>query len=228
MTADGGASWSGPESAPCLGQATFQGDFGYAGSATGAPALYVTGDGGQTWTSGRLPVAGTEDAGTWTGGVEVLALRRRADGKLRAIAMWPPFNGTPTMIESSDGGGTWTAVDGEAGLRPLPQQVVALSDDRWLAIDRTRDDHVTGTIFSSNDGGLNWQQADAFVDVAFQLDFLNATDGWLVTTTYVADDQSPVVPFRPDSSIVYATTDGGATWTQIFTTWGLPAGSPGR
>ena len=223
-THDGGASWSAPSEAPCLSSITFvDASFGYA-SDLSDPVLFVTTDGGRSWTGGRLPVSDEVivPSADFTGGTYLV--RRQADGKLRAFALDPL-----SVLDSDDGGRSWTFADppdaektpsdpeGGPGMLPLPMQAVALSDSHWLAIN-TDLDNWGWAIYSSSDGGWTWQRTEPFGDSRvepFQLEFVNAMDGWAFTRTIICDPPGDEFCALVSTSL-WATTDGGATWTQIL------------
>jgi photosystem II stability/assembly factor-like uncharacterized protein len=207
-TADGGVTWSGPREAPCVVSVTFMDAlFGYADDIA-ASVLYITTDGGQSWTGGKLPVSqDVMDSGTYL-------VQRRADGKLRALAMDPP-----TLLESADGGRTWTFLDTKSQtvgnyLLPLPRQVVAVSDSHWLAIDQELHANMD-VLFSSNDGGLDWGKANQPAVEVLAMDFVDAKDGWLLVPEIVWGDMYEDYRHVFSNSL-WSTTDGGATWNLIL------------
>jgi photosystem II stability/assembly factor-like uncharacterized protein len=214
-TTDGGASWSGPSSSPCVNGVVFQDSlFGYASDATSAPILYVTTDGGQTWTAGRLP-----DATSSHGMMPVHLVERRSDGTLRALS---EGDLGALVVASSDSGATWSSVGPTQGLAPMPTPAVALSDDHWLAIGAVATSAGgTNALFSFSDGGLTWLQADAFGDPGdepLQLDFVSSTDGWVVTSVFDCTAYTGTTMRCPlGKSTLYATSDGGVTWQAIST-----------
>ena len=226
-TSDGGTTWSAPSATACMMSVNYvNASLGYAADASMSPTLYVTEDGGQTWTSGNLPTP----AGAGSNGVSVDLLERRADGTLRAAVSW--LGGTEPMVSlvSSDGGRTWS-ISGNVSLATNSYQLVALSEGHWLALSNGWNFPSTTGVASglvTEDAGVTWQPiAVAGLPPMFtSLNFVSATDGWAAAGTPVCGS-SVAVPSSgsgegaksacavgPQS--VYATTDGGATWKVLF------------
>jgi hypothetical protein len=90
-TSDGGATWSAPTAAPCLAGATFVSrTLGYGHlwvhspdkySLANSPDLYVTTDGGRTWTRAQLPEACSSPDSS----PDIYFMQQRKDGTLRAL-----------------------------------------------------------------------------------------------------------------------------------------------
>jgi photosystem II stability/assembly factor-like uncharacterized protein len=158
-------------------------------------ALYVTDDGGMTWTAAAAdPFAVGEDISalvTFTVGrstMRILAARGTADGA------------NPAEVAYSDNdGATWTlanvgSVNGQyvAG----PQGMFALDQfNVWLV---TND----GYIYKSEDGGVTWTaQESGVLNAAFwyAIAFTDALTGWVGGT----------------ANEIAMTEDGGTTWTAV-------------
>ena len=102
-TSDGGVTWSAAKPMACMDSMVFtDGLLGYARDWFGAPLLYVTLDGGQTWTAGTLPA----DAQGSKYQIPML-LERRSDGTLRALVSWAKDDGyVNAIVASTDDGRT--------------------------------------------------------------------------------------------------------------------------
>ena len=207
-SSDGGATWSSPIDSPCLSGVTFQDEtFGYASDARMSPYLYVTVDGGRTWTRGALP------DGMTVGTTNAAALvQRHADGTLRALVSWGPDASAFSILASGDGGLTWTLAGTAVGLPPNGPKVAAAGEDRWVAVDSPN----FPAVLASDDGGATWTSASDQVlpGAAASVQFVNQSDGWMVAVD-TACTSSPTC--STPATAIYATRDGGATWTPIFT-----------
>ncbi len=208
-SSDGGATWSSPIDSPCLSGVTFQDEtFGYASDARMSPYLYVTVDGGRTWTRGALP------DGMTVGTTNAAALvQRRADGTLRTlVSMGPADASAYSILASGDGGLSWTVAGTAVGLPPNGPKVAAAGEDRWVAVDSPN----FPAVLASDDGGATWTSASDQVlsGAAASVQFVNQSDGWMLAVD-TACTSSPTC--STPASAIYATKDGGATWTQIFT-----------
>jgi photosystem II stability/assembly factor-like uncharacterized protein len=212
-TSDGGVTWSAPRQITCMTGIRFvDGMLGYAYDYFGKPVLYVTLDGGQTWTTGTLPA----DAQGSKYQIPML-LERRSDGTLRALVSGAKDDGTSVnaIVVSGDAGRTWAmagtpstdeATTERYGL-PLGVPLTAMDENRWLTAPLT-DDNGTSRFFESSDAGLTWKQVahSGISGEVSNFNFLNASDGWAATDTYET------------TAALWATTDGGATWTRILST----------
>jgi hypothetical protein len=217
-TSDGGATWSEPMAAPCLSGVTFpDASFGYATDALKSQGLYITTDGGQTWASGTLPSSADGSLGS----LSPQSLERASDGTLRALIN-PGNPGQATaFVVSDDGGKTWTTAGTPEGFPSNSGLVVALGQGHWLAFDNSSGDPSGATaVWGSGDDGLTWAQLEAKgpAGAALAADFVSPTDGWALTAgdQCIASSSTPQ-PCMASSFTLSATSDGGATWTQILT-----------
>jgi len=181
---------------------------GYAYDWFGTPVLYVTVDGGQTWTTGTLPPNARPNAGmllVWRSGATLHAL----------VYWWADGTSMSAIVASDDGGRTWTLagtpfsyvlMNNGYGLA-LGPPMAAMDDHQLLTSTWSYDDKAT-LLFKSRDSGLTWKQV-AYTGLTGDIkdfDFLNASDGWAATNT------------MDTVAALWATTDGGATWTRILST----------
>jgi len=163
-------------------------------------------------TGGDVEMAG---AGAWTplGGPSL------AGGDARALAVHPAISGTlyaavqapgadwdvlSTIYRSTDGAANWTAI------YTAPQRIVglAVTDTVIYAGAYNKDGaNLRPVIYRSADGGLNWTAPLSIAyGVIWDLD-VHPT----LTQTAIAGGGD-----FPDMAVLYETTDGGATWTEIF------------
>ncbi len=209
-TSDGGVTWSAPKAIPCMSGVTFADNL--LGYSYDSPGLYVTLDGGQTWTAGTLPA----EAQGSKYQIPML-LERRSDGTLRAFVYWVKDDGTSVnaIVESRDAGQTWSVAGTPSaddtttrdyGL-PFGMPMAVRDEDHWLTAP-IKQGNKPDPWFGTSDGGLTWTQvtyAGLTGDIK-DFDFLSASDGWAATDTY------------DTVAALWATTDGGATWTRILST----------
>lgn len=78
-------------------------------------------------------------------------------------------------------------------------------------------------IFGTSDGGHTWTQGavaiTGFINESAGLDFIDALHGWLITDTgqlAIGKGNAPLPP-QPITRAIYATADGGLTWSQLVT-----------
>jgi photosystem II stability/assembly factor-like uncharacterized protein len=200
-TSDGGQTWSEPRTMPCLWPPSFvDGQLGHAGDVSGGSVMYVTTDGGQTWTAGDLPAGANALVGP------LHALERESDGTLRALVRLPIGDWSYAIVDSHDDGRTWTTVGPAVGL-PADASLIDASDGHWFSIQGPDEAWVS-------DDGLTWTSVrfqSSPIGISSDLDFVSPTDGWTLSAAQFCDPSS-----CKWSSSVSATSDGGATWTPIF------------
>jgi hypothetical protein len=227
-TSDGGVTWSAAEDGPCLMGLTFvDRELGYA-SGTKTSTLYVTSDGGETWSEGSLPLPPGVPSDS---DVAVKLMERRADGSLRAVVAWWGGSEAIVSVVSSDGGRTWS-ISGTVSLATNDYQLAEMSEGHWLALSTavslgSTAENATGMV--TDDAGVTWKPI-APLGLPAQpssLAFVSATDGWAAAGSLVCDSAVavPSASFGENAKMacamgpmsVYATTDGGATWKTVFT-----------
>ena len=206
MTADGGATWqvvaslhpSGGEGLlPVLGLVQFTSTMtGWLGGGQYGKALYRTSDGGRTWQYVKVPAP----AGSVFGLPSIFG----------TTLVEPVTTGTSlALYRSTDGGTHWselsalTDADAGAGCSTGPLSVsLPTAQVGWLATVRMR--HTV--VYRTTDGGLHWIRIGTSWAVpadSCEAPVIQATDAlhaWLLTA---------------GTSRVYATGNGGATWTRI-------------
>lgn len=118
---------------------------------------------------------------------------------------------------TSDGGRRWIVVTPPLA-RPLLSNgealLYAVSARRaWIAVNHG--DGKSTVVFGTSDGGQSWTESNPVVGYqAVAMDFAGAAHGWLLESQGAAMGQDPVR--------VYATADGGLTWSLIASE--LPVG----
>jgi photosystem II stability/assembly factor-like uncharacterized protein len=198
-TADGGTTWP---SLPATGIATSQckngitfidGTRGFvmANAPGGAPLVYRTANGGQTWTaSGPLanPPGFVTSPGT---GLVVTAIRSFGTAALAGVA----GPNAQYVYGSPDGGSTWTY----ASTAPNQLDPIAfVTATRWLQIG------APGASKETTDAGATWH--------AFVTDYQQAAP---VTPAITFGDAQ--VGYATVRGAIQRTIDGGAHWTAIRT-----------
>ncbi len=222
-TVDGGASWSAGAPAPCLSQVTFvDGSFGYGVDAGSSFALYVTQDGGRTWTTGHLPspviVDSTTDGSAYPAPPSVKLLQRRGDGTLRALVVWGG-SGLARTVVSNDSGQTWSTVGQLNEFNAAGHQVAALGENDWIALGYGTGSTGGADVRISHDAGLTWTKlpSSGLAGTPDAVAFSGPKDGWVAVsdTRSVASAASPQ-PWQLIRTTIYATRDGGSSWTPIL------------
>lgn len=166
-----------------------------AGTTTNLQGIYITTDGGQTWT--RQASASFSNAASFP---NVVHFFDETDG----FCMGDPISGEFEIYVTSNGGTTWMPVLGSNIANPLSGEwgVVgyydAVGDTAWFGTNK-------GRVFRTTDRGLTWEafatsfSTSTFVDVSFA----NSLHG-------LAQDKG-----ANTTGALAETFDGGATWTAI-------------
>lgn len=202
-TYNGGVTWSLLlRDAPVHGQLKFaSAQRGWASSRL-EPKVATTTDGGRTWRAVDVPYATEGRPRDRTGvfpalvkGDVIVAYGRTSAGNLAL----------PFVDVSADGGETWSLHPGpkdvEVPVTP-PSAFSAADADHWALA-------LFNNLYVTHDGGRTWTQAAEFAGVASisSLAFLTRDIGFVS-----AVGASP----NTASSVVLGTTDGGDTWTTIY------------
>jgi photosystem II stability/assembly factor-like uncharacterized protein len=212
-TADGGATWT---SVPPAGAGEL--DFRDIEAVSAEVAfvlaigpgersrIYKTVDGGKAWTQQFLnaePRAFYDAMAFWDAN--------------RGLAFGDPVDGKFTVIRTSDGGGTWTAVppanlppalEGEGGFAASGTcLVVAGTGHAWFGTGGA----ARARVFRSIDGGATWEAADTPIAAStssagvFSLAFRDERNGVAAGGDYRKETES--------GNNFAVTRDGGRTWT---------------
>ena len=220
-TSDGGVTWSAPAQAPCLADVTFvDASFGYALDGTTAAfsgLVHVTTDGGRTWVTGTLRAPATAYKGIAAVG-RVALVERRSDGSLRALCEWL---GSPehfvTIAVSHDGGRTWTTTGTLQNFDTGGGPPTALAEGHWIRLDSQLRDANPNYVYATSDGGLTWSSVPTKGLPSGTLvgaEFVDAANGWAAMNCSLNGNANPC---GSSGFAVFATTDGAATWTRVFT-----------
>jgi photosystem II stability/assembly factor-like uncharacterized protein len=214
-TVDDGASWAEAWSRPgtyvrALGFADetlgFMGNIapGVYPNVTDPHPLYVTRDGGATWTPAPAP-QGPELKGVCA--IDVLRPRRgpvtvRAAGRV---------SGPAILATSRDGGASWTSQD-LGQLTGMILDVKFLDERTGFICGSTTAAAQTSTpvILKTSDGGASWRrvhQGNRLFEITWKAAFPTPEIGYVTIQNY-----------NPDKTVsqrfVAKTTDGGETWTE--------------
>jgi photosystem II stability/assembly factor-like uncharacterized protein len=200
-TEDGGVTWRKTISSATPGVEGSIGSMFVVGSdhvvACGSGGqVYITKDGGENWRI-ETPIRGNVSLGDlwfsdqthgWVTGYVVVV----AGEKLR-----------PIILETTDGGDSWTEVSVEADV--LPSSICVAGDVWWLAGNRRivngESINLAVVLFHSGDAGKHWSEIKFAMDgpTTTQVRFTDNQHGWLV-----AGDG------------VYRSEDAGRSWHQAL------------
>ena len=169
----------------------------YRSSGSLPQGIYVTTDGGATWN--KQATALFTNAASFPNVVHFFDANN-------GFCQGDPINGDFELYTTSDGGTTWTAVDGANIPAPVSGEwgVVgyysAVGDHIWFGTNK-------GRVYRSADKGLTWEVSattltNKFVDVEFR----NEMHG-------IAMDKS-----SGTTGAMSETFDGGVTWAAVTTT----------
>lgn len=220
-TVDGGASWTVTPLPSAVTQVvdmacTSASDCVAAADTSGDPAgaaVFVTTDGGATWSPG-----GALPPGFLPAVDQGLACAASSCVMVGATVSGPA---APGALVSADGGASWSA-------SPLPPQVALVTavacpmPGSCLAVGQTAASgtghpYGPGVVVTSADGGDTWNRSSALglapADVA-SLSCTSNADCWVAGT--LLGPPSPT-----GYGVVASTSDGGSTWTQES----LPSGA---
>ncbi len=216
-TADCGASWTHANTginAPMIENSIPDGlaldrfvpDTLYIGARYGGQSLWMSDSAGVHWTK-ILP----EDVAMplWNGDADIARIATLPDEAHHLIATsvggWTGDGGDSGVIEGRLDGDTWRwiAHPPVAGMGNQ-QELAVLDAHTWL---------VVSDIFTSDGGG--WITRDAGTTFERLDDYVAAGDGFQLYRT--ADGTL----YRPANTGLLRSTDGGATWTDVFAGLGL-------
>lgn len=215
-TADCGASWTHAntginapmiENSAPLGFALdrFVPDTLYIGARFGGQSLWTSDNAGVHWTK-ILP---REIAmPLWNGDADIARIATLPDEPNHLIATsvsaWTGFGGDSGVIEGRLDGDTWrwTAHPPVAGMG-VQQELAVLDDRTWLVVSAFGTD---GGAWITRDAGGSFERIDDYAAAGDGFQLYRAADGAL---------------YRPANAGLLRSTDGGATWTDVFAGLGL-------
>ncbi|KTD55252.1 NHL repeat protein [Legionella sainthelensi] len=187
---------------------TAVGNFGTASvSGSGAPIIYVTRNGGISWsligTNSSLTKVFLNDSSCTGSGDTAVCV---AAGQNFSIPSWPSL-----LMKSLDGGQTWTQVN--TGITNQALNGAGCSGNGSSAVCiATGQDYVSGNplIYLSQDGGTNWNTVDT-ASISDNAYFNDANcSGLGVKTVCTASGQDVNTGY----ALMYYTENAGQTWTQ--------------
>ncbi len=222
-TQDGGVVWRRqatpqPIDSLCFLDAT-HGWVAVAGRAGPAPvAVYATADGGATWRATALP-----PGLNGLGGFEAQTLGCAAPNALWDLVSFGGYAGGVgyALYRSADGGAHWRVVAQNMALPNIPSAHGPGTQPQSLAVTSAATAHLTGAcgpcggmgttaVGGTTDGGVTWRNYDVagLPYATTALSFPTAQDGWMVAQWFVGPSQY--------ASAVFATANGGVTWTRRY------------
>jgi hypothetical protein len=177
---------------------------------TAAAPLYVTEDGGITWTAQPLtslpdsPAGGTSFSPVFTSAESGTLLTENQS--LTGVSA--------SLFGTVDGGTSWL-LRSTSGGAPVADDFLD-ADHGWLVI--ASDGAGGGTdLYATADGGKTWTRLGAFPYTGLSLDFLTTKLGW-AAGDLGQQDGGP--------AYVVQTGDGGRTWTGVVPQLASPSLSP--
>jgi photosystem II stability/assembly factor-like uncharacterized protein len=183
-----------------------------------AGAVRKSNDGGHTWKTVFVPSQWRD------GGISRIAIALTRPESLYAIAHDLP-TGATAIYKSTDAGRTWQATGGPAS--SLPPSCCWDSMDA-LAVDsqnpQTLYAAVGGTVFVTTDGGATWQSMINGLPTNGVTSL--AADPRRSGTVYASMEISHTYKTKAGdvekpTGAIYKTTDGGQTWSEIFSGFGI-------
>jgi photosystem II stability/assembly factor-like uncharacterized protein len=167
----------------------------------GRPEFLVSRDGGGSWAAQPLPPpAGT--LGT-AGGPAFLTGPQFAAGT-GFLTVAPPPPGTPSLLDTRDGGHIWQLLALPSGAGQFPQVKFFTPADGVL-VTAGPQAALGAVLYVTADGGQSWtpvQQGTHFTQYGEAIDFASQQAG------YAWNSGANTVPAPP----LYATTNSGLTW----------------
>lgn len=186
--------------------------------AESGPDLYITRDGGETWSHGTVP-GGMSPGQMFSGMSTVQATPVEAP-------TFPPNAPEETVAPASGESSSYASflnhfypdfIDADHGW------LVS-----WIESGPDSDPSFTITVWRTNDGGQTWQSVQ--VPGKYRgyglIQFVDASHGWVTIlrnsfaateTSGASSDAQPSSGMPSDMTTILTTADGGATWTTIST-----------
>ena len=188
-----------------------------------------------TWEDGRQDLMRTRDGGaTWTPTTFALSMSRSTGAELTDIVLsyvsmadaaqgWAIGARTgenDRILFTADGGMRWIDVTPPESLLAGGGEVGALAyfldaDHAWVTFSEPYSTPSEVAIWHTSDGGESWTSGE-LTDIAgfissyspYHMFFLDANHGWFMAAVDAG--------MQKVYSVIYATSNGGATWTRIL------------
>ena len=193
-----------------------------------APFLYITHDGGATWSAQRV----VQQKVTTNSLITSVKFLNAQDGVLEfhycASDCYGQADGDYAYT-TTDGGRHWSAPirlprnspQGDSEYTSMIPTIY-IDLDHWIRWDQAI--IVTDQVLYTNDGGRHWHQlprADSYTDAAF-VDFSDPLHGWVLSAISTEIDGGRNRSLGPSmvscptacQGSVWETSDGGLSWTQ--------------
>lgn len=205
-TADGGATWAQLPAPPIGNPVRFTTvQDGWLAGGAGGDELYVTHDGGNTWGAVMMqrPSGVSSDLRPQ---FELPVFTTTADGTL-AVSFVGPQSSSFAAYRTQDGGNTWSVIESQAGL-PAGQKLATSVFDSTVV----KGSVASGRATLARGQAQSSTALSAANPVIQRLDFKNEWQGWmLISSSKCSGFKTGCV----DTSQLLATTDGGASLTDI-------------
>jgi photosystem II stability/assembly factor-like uncharacterized protein len=196
-TTDGGQTWTSQTVPPNNAYYSVFFTDSQNGWASGyAGKIIHTTDGGQNWSSQSPPTNYdlydlyfiNADTG-WAAGGDFASFPSGIDDRI--------------ILNTTNGGNTWTIQHGEAYKQPL-KSIYFIDQNSGYATG------PGGVIMHTTDGGINWAEQQVLSSFSFNDVFFSDPNTGFVVGDYLG---------LPHHSVIYKTTDGGSNWieTQLGT-----------
>ncbi len=178
---------------------------GYFPDVTDANPLYVTHDGGVSWTPAPAP-KGPKVTGVCA--IDVL----RVGGKVVAIRAGGRVGGPAALMTSLDGGASWTSQD-VSGLTGMILDIKFISASTGFIAGASAADERRShaLVLKTSDGGQTWRkvyESKRPMENTWKLAFPTSTTGYVTVLSY---DPDPANVRR----YVAKTIDGGDSWREL-------------
>jgi photosystem II stability/assembly factor-like uncharacterized protein len=208
-TSDGGANWKKLAAPPVGDPVRFvtRTDGWVAGGPTGNK-LYVTRDGGNTWSAARVPEIAAQAEVRYS----LPAFQNSTDGVLAARYLSPDHSSV-TVLETRDGGKTWQARGAPAGTGSERSPAVALVDGHAIEVSSSHAGLLTTAVdqYPAVSDGLLSRDANVV-----SADFVSTRQGWILA------QEGHCAGYKTDCSQqtkLLATSDSGKTFHDITPRW---------
>ena len=184
----------------------------------GEQALMRTNDGGATWAPTAFALSMSRPTGAEVTDVDITYVSMTDAARGWAIGAQP--GGNDRVLITGDGGTRWIDVSpperllaGGSGVRALGYFLDA--DHAWVTFSGSGSTPSDVVVWHTSDGGSSWTSGE-LTDIAslissyspYHMFFLDENHGWYMAAVDAG--------MQKVYSVIYATRDGGRTWTRIL------------